>query len=274
MNVLLVKPPIRACRIEIGRHVPIGLAYLASALRAKGHTVTIFDALSFTEDNHIVDPLDYTAADSLKVTRHPRWKHLVHWGASWARLESAIRTVQPEVIGISCMFTPYYETAYEAARLARRTAPQAMIVFGGQHPTVAHQHAIQERAFDVIVRGEGEESLVEALEAWEKRESLDAVRGLAFFCRPDFCQCGSVPEKLHLTPPAPQVGDLDQLPMPAIDLIEFDRYDNSTTLITSRGCPFSCTFCTVHATVGKQFRADLQVPGSWRHLVAVADALD
>ena len=255
MQVLLVKPPIRACRIEIGRHVPIGLAYLASALREKGHQVAIFDALSFTEDNHIVDPRDYTAADHLKILRHPRWKYLVHWGAGWERLERCIRETQPEVIGISCMFTPYYETAYETARLARKAAPKALIVFGGQHPTVAHTHAIQEKAFDIIVRGEGEESLPAALAAYQNGESLASVKGLAFFCRPGLCDCGSSAERIHLTPTRPQVSDLDRLPMPATDLIEFSRYDDSTTLITSRGCPFSCTFCTVHATVGKQFRA-------------------
>jgi radical SAM superfamily enzyme YgiQ (UPF0313 family) len=255
MHIQLVKPPIRACRIEIGRHVPIGLAYLASVLRANGHTVSIFDALSFVEDNHIVSPRDYTSADAEKIRQHPRWKHLVHWGASWERLENTIRESRPDIVGISCMFTPYYETAYETARLVRRVAPQAITLFGGQHPTVAYHHAIQERAFDLIVRGEGEESIVAVLDAFQRGQDLTSVNGLTFFCRPGFCRCGDGPRKVHVSPPPVQVSDLDKLPMPATDLIDFGRYEDSTTLITSRGCPFSCTFCTVHATVGKKFRS-------------------
>jgi radical SAM superfamily enzyme YgiQ (UPF0313 family) len=255
MRVLLVKPPIRACRIEIGRHVPIGLAYLASALRDDGHEVAILDALSFTEDNHIVSPHDYTAADKLKIRHHPRWKHLVHWGASWQRLERHIRAAQPDVVGISCMFTPYYETAYQTARLVRRVVPKAFIVFGGQHPTVAHHHAIQERAFDLIVRGEGEQTLAAALAAYQAGENLTSINGLAFYCGAGLCSCDPPADKVHLTSPRANLEDLDILSIPATDLIDFSRYENATTLITSRGCPFSCTFCTVHATVGKKFRA-------------------
>ena len=150
MRVLLIKPSVRGFRVEIGRHVPIGPDYLASCLRDHGHDVTLFDALSFTEDNHVVDPADYTEADKLKLDRHPRWRHLVHWGASQDRLARAIEQADPQVVGISCMFTPYYESAYEAARLAREIAPDALAIFGGpfQHPVgvleiPAHQRGRQ-----------------------------------------------------------------------------------------------------------------------------------
>ncbi|KFZ76994.1 hypothetical protein ED92_38440 [Amycolatopsis sp. MJM2582] len=254
MRVLLVKPSVRGCRVEIGRHIPIGPAYLASCLRDRGHEVVLFDALSFTEDNHIVDPEAYTEVDRLKIARHPRWRHLVHWGASWERVGRAIQDAEPDVVGISCMFTPYYESAYETARLVRKMAPDALVIFGGQHPTVAHHHALQEPSFDVFVRGEAEFTLPSVLDAVGTGAPLTGIRGLVFRCQPRFCGCDLAGPGVHVTPAAPQVPDLDALPLPATDLLDFDRYERATTLITSRGCPFSCTFCTVHATVGKAFR--------------------
>ncbi|ANN18896.1 hypothetical protein SD37_26915 [Amycolatopsis orientalis] len=254
MRVLLIKPSVRGFRVEIERHVPIGPAYLAACLRDHGHEVSLFDALSFTEDNHVVDPADYTEADRLKLDRHPRWRYLVHWGASQDRLAKAIEQAAPQVVGISCMFTPYYESAYEAARLVREIAPDALVIFGGQHPTVAHHHALAEPAFDILVRGEGEHTLPRVLDAFVAGSPLTGIPGLVFRCDPRFCGCDRHGGGAHVTPAAAQVPDLDALPLPATDLLDFDRYARSTTLITSRGCPFSCTFCTVHATVGKAFR--------------------
>ncbi|WP_416901983.1 hypothetical protein [Micromonospora echinospora] len=60
VKVFLVKPPIRGCMVEIGRHVPIGLAYVSSALRAAGHETEIFDSLAYTEDNHVVPDAELT----------------------------------------------------------------------------------------------------------------------------------------------------------------------------------------------------------------------
>lgn len=127
-----------------------------------------------------------------------------------------------------------------------------LVIFGGQHPTVAHHHALTERSFDVLVRGEAEQTLPEVLDAFETGRPLTGIRGLVFRCDRRFCACGRA--GVHVTPAAAQVPDLDALPLPATDLLDFDRYDRATTLITSRGSPFSCTFCTVRATVGKAFR--------------------
>ncbi|ABD12725.1 Fe-S oxidoreductase [Frankia casuarinae] len=253
-RILLIKPPIRACMIEIGRHMPIGLAYLASRLRAAGMQVDIFDALANTEDNHVVDPADYTAADRAKVAAHPRWGHLVHWGARWDRLEQQLRRGY-DLVGVSCMFTPYYEPAYELGRLARRILPHARVVLGGQHPTVAFQHAMTEPAFDALVLGEAESNVVEIVQALLDGAPLTGLAGVAYRCGTGLCGCPPGGPGVHVQPRTEFLTDLDGLPLPAVNLLEMSSYDSTATLITSRGCPFSCSFCTVHATVGRKFRA-------------------
>ena len=64
---MLLKPPMRSCMIEIGRHMPIGLLYLASMLRDAGHTVEVFDSLAHIEDNHVVPPSELTQVDRVKI---------------------------------------------------------------------------------------------------------------------------------------------------------------------------------------------------------------
>lgn len=254
MKIILIKPPIHSFRVQIGRHAPIGLLYLAGELRGAGHEVEIFDALAHTGDNRIVSAASAGPAGRQKIARHPRMRHLVHWGADWDAMADAIRQASPDVIGISCMFTPYYETAYHAARLARELAPNAVILLGGSHPTVAYEHAVRETAFDAIILGEGERKFIKLLDCLESGAPITAVPGVVARCGPGRCDCPAGSTEIHVNDRTEWIDDLDSIAFPATDLVDFADYGSSGTLITSRGCPFSCSFCTVHATVGKRFR--------------------
>lgn len=254
MKIFLVKPPIRGCMVEIGRHVPIGLAYVSGALRAAGHETELFDSLAYTEDNHVVAESELSAIERGKLERHPRWRHIVHWGARRERIAAALAESGADVVGISCMFTPYYETAYDLARLAKQVLPDAKVVIGGQHGTVAFPHVLQVPEIDAVMLGEAESTTVALLDALSRGEPLTDLLGLAFRCGEGLCRCETTGGP-HIRPRAPFAPDLDALAPPAADQLDFARYGHAVTLITSRGCPFSCSFCTVHATVGKQFRA-------------------
>lgn len=252
--------------------MPIGLAYVSAALRSAGHETELFDALAYTEDNHVVPEAELTSIEQLKLDRHPRWQHVVHWGARWERVEAALAASCADVVGISCMFTPYYESSYEVARLAKRLLPGARVVMGGQHGTVAFEHVLDVPEIDVVMLGEAEGTIVTLIDAFSRGEALTDLLGIAFRCGEGLCRCktSDPPKSLlpmadespggsagnrHIRPRAPFEMDLDTLAPPAADQLDFTRYDDSVTLITSRGCPFSCSFCTVHATVGKTFRA-------------------
>jgi radical SAM superfamily enzyme YgiQ (UPF0313 family) len=240
--------------VEIGRHMPIGLAYLAAQLLQDGMDVEIFDSLAWTEDNHIVAPEDYTEVDRAKIAAHPRWRHLVHWGATWERIADKLRDGDYDVVGVSCMFTPYYEPAYQLARLVREILPSAKIVLGGQHPTVAHHHAMASEAFDALVLGEAEANVSAVVRTLFEGGNLLKQPGVAFRCNRGMCDCAEPADRVHIQPRAAFLQNLDGLARPAVELLDMTSYDGTATLITSRGCPFSCSFCTVHATVGKEFR--------------------
>src|ERR1043166_8733011 len=258
MKVFLIKPPIRGFLLEIGRHYPIGLAYLAGSLRAAGHEVSVFDALAQTDENYLVPPAEYSPRDRLKITRHPRWSQLLHWGARRETIARVIREAAPDVIGVSCMFSPFYETAYEVARLGREIWRDALILMGGQHPTVAAEKTLREcDAVDVAVLGEAEETLPAMLDRIRFERGLNGQDGIAFRCDGRFCSCREPSVPFHIEPRR-SWGDVERLPSPATDVVAFAPYGNVVTLITSRGCPFSCTFCTVHAMVGHRFRARSQ----------------
>lgn len=251
VKVLLIKPPHWGLYHEIGRHVPIGLAYLAAAGRGGGHEVAIIDALSFTEDNRVLAYDELSAPQRAKVDRHPTLRHVVHWGASWERLERAVREFGPDLVGLSLMYSPFYETGFRAAELVRRLLPAVPIVAGGSHATVAYRHVLAHPAFDYVVLGEGEvvfAALLDSLERGEKKPH--GLKGLAFRDHP-----GDRGHGVYANEDREWIDDLDALGHPAVDLLDFGRYEGTTTIITSRGCPFSCSFCTVHPTAGTRHRA-------------------
>ena len=218
MRVLLVEPPKKIWELMGGNCIspPLGLAYLAAALEQEGIEVDI---------------LDCNAS-----------------GVGWLGLEDFIREAQPDVIGTSAM-TPFFHRALGAARAAKRANPNTVTVLGGPHVTfTAEETLLEHPEVDVVVRGEGERTLVELVRRLEGQGDLATVRGIAF--RRD----GQVVQ----TPQPPPL-DVNALPLPAYHLLPMHKYvftvfGKFTTILASRGCPFRCTFCSEWRFWGGRWR--------------------
>lgn len=152
-----------------------------------------------------------------------------------------------DIVGISTI-TSTAPRAYEIADdLRERGIP---VVMGGAHPTFLPDEALEHA--DYVVRGEGEEAIVELLEALDEKQSLNSIAGLSYRENARVCHNPS----RELCP------DLDTHPSPDLSLIvgfgsgtrSFFRYNPIIPVVTSRGCPFSCRFCSVTTMFGRKYR--------------------
>jgi anaerobic magnesium-protoporphyrin IX monomethyl ester cyclase len=220
MKILLIDPPFGTEEIGGKRHsfagvlnvIPsLGLGYLAAVLEREGHDVRIRDGVS---------------------------------AAGWDDLAREAGTFGPDIVGISAT-TPTFKNAVKVASLLRVALPKAVFIAGGAHPAAAAEHAASTGAFDYLVIGEGEETLVELaryLDGKGAGRPAD-IPGLAFRRE----------NRIIFTQPRKRINDLDSLPLPARHLFPgLARYCPTPAsyrrlplahIITSRGCPYRCTFC-------------------------------
>jgi radical SAM superfamily enzyme YgiQ (UPF0313 family) len=217
MNVLLLRPDPGNERFGLGpffRVEPLGLEYVASALRGRGHEPTIVDL---------------------------RFGHRV---SSW------IRRTRPRVVGISCMHALEYDRVIETAREVRRASPEAFILVGG-HAAAAYPGPLEAPEIDAICADDGEEVVPAVVDALETGVPLGTVPALRV----------RGPGGWTATQPLEERTGLDEVPVPARDLVERDRGRYHCLLFkpvwlveTARGCPFRCNFCSVWQLYGRSFR--------------------
>jgi anaerobic magnesium-protoporphyrin IX monomethyl ester cyclase len=228
MKVLLINPPRQSEIIgnnpkmieeRRGHNPPLGLLYLAGYLeRHASHQVKILDAQ--------VEELSYEA------------------------LAGRLRQEQADVVGITAMTLTLLDVM-KTVSLAKAARPETTVVLGGPHVHLFPEETIRLPGVDALVLGEGEVALAELLEHWGDWSALSSIPGLVFRHN------GSVTS----TPPRPPLEDLDSIPFPARHLTPYTKYNSLlgagevvTTIFTSRGCPFRCSFCD-RPHLGKRFRA-------------------
>jgi anaerobic magnesium-protoporphyrin IX monomethyl ester cyclase len=222
MKIILINPPalkVESCSLLGITVPPLGLAYLAAVLEKEGHLVKIIDA-----------PV-------LKASLH--------------QVERELECNQPGMIGVTSTTPTIYE-ALSVIKVAKKVCPNAVTVLGGPHASFLASETLKGcRELDVTCRGEGEKTILELVRAVEQKESLSNVKGIVF-------RSG---ENIIETMPQPWIKDLDSLPFPARHLLPMDKYTilgkKSTigNIISSRGCPFYCTFCESSLLFGRMFRA-------------------
>lgn len=163
----------------------------------------------------------------------------------WDQLEKEIEKISPDVVAITAL-TPTIEQALQSARIAKNILPESTVILGGYHPTFTFKELLKNDFLDVIIIGEGEYTMLELIQALESGSELHQVNGIA---TRDF-----------VTPPRKIIEDLDNLPFPARHLLPMDQYKilniklPTGTMISGRGCPYQCSFCSSAAMHGKKLR--------------------
>jgi anaerobic magnesium-protoporphyrin IX monomethyl ester cyclase len=182
-----------------------------------------------------------------------------------ADLAPLIARFRPDMIGISCLSFSQ-EAFHEVARVGRSSAPTALIVGGGPYVSSLRLAVLKDPNVDVLVFDEGEPAFLELIEQLLQGAGYGDVRGIAFR------RNGGI----QMTQPQPLIENLDDLPIPAFDLVNFDAYTarnphldtggRFAPIVTSRGCPFKCVYC--HALHGKstRFRSADHVMAEIEHL--------
>ncbi len=168
-------------------------------------------------------------------------------------LALATRDFQPEIIGFSSL-TIEADNLHAFAALCKKLFPACAIIAGGPHPSSFGPRVVADRNIDYALAGEGEIAFLKFVAALEQGNRTPAISGLCYLGRDG--QIVSFPANQELA-------DLDRLPFPAWDLIDFSRYQDQRMaaigygkhagLFTSRGCPYQCTYC--HNIFAKRFRA-------------------
>lgn len=237
MKILLINPPFDYySRHQIFRE-PLSLAYLAAYLRKFGYSVEILDGV---------------AADA--VNKGKLW----HYGLSDPEVSRKVREFKPDVVGITCASSLRIFDVLKIARLIKKVDPGIKIIVGGVHPTIFPKDTVSNQEIDYVIIGEGEESLlqlIKTLESGNKKSKIN-VDGCAYKREGQIIENS----KLHF------IENLDTLPYPARDLLPMDYYfkkgtvlyglgqRKAATILTSRSCPYRCTFCSVNLIQGLKLR--------------------
>jgi anaerobic magnesium-protoporphyrin IX monomethyl ester cyclase len=183
-------------------------------------------------------------------------------------MQKIVRRFQPQVVCISCL--SYSEQIFHAlAKAVKDAEPGALIIGGGPYASSLRETILSDPNVDILVFDEGEATFNQLIQHLLDGGEYDDVAGIAFR------QEG----KIRTSPPRPLIENLDDLPIPAFDLVDFDSYGKFNPhldsggrfapIVTSRGCPFKCVYC--HALHGKstRFRSVDHVMMEIKHLYDV-----
>lgn len=226
----------------IASPLPLNLLYLASFLKSKGMDCKICELGVFNYGDAIKDGPEK-----------------IRCGLSDEKIVEIIKTEKPRIIGIGCVYTMHFWDIPAIARLIKKTDPSITVVLGGNHATIYANDILKEKSFDYVVRGEGEITFYELCTGLLSG-TLDPskVQGLSY---------RSADGSIKNNPDRSLIQNLDTLPLPDYSLIDVLKYANPVHrspyvmrfpvvgIMTSRGCPGRCVFCTVKAVWGRTWRS-------------------
>lgn len=216
MKITLIQPRVGHNPLYI--HEPLNLGYLASYLIENGYKdVDIHIGAFETDDNIIASSSD------------------------------------ADIVGFTAT-SPMMKHAKELARKINEANPKTAIIFGGSHPSVLTENTLRNENIDIVVRGEGEITMLKVVQAIEMGQPIDMIKGISH----------KKGEKIVHNPDRELIKDIDSIPFPARHLmyqkkfleIGYKKYgDCGAWIFSSRGCPYYCTYCASWRIWTRKWRA-------------------
>jgi anaerobic magnesium-protoporphyrin IX monomethyl ester cyclase len=200
---------------------PLGLAWIAAVLRENGY-----------RDVQIIDSVINSYSDE--------------------KIIEILQEQRPDIIGVSFGTQNRLQT-FQLMKKIKSVFPETPLVAGGPHPTLTADDMMRHiKVVDVIVRGEGEYTFLDLVKTIESKGDLSSVKGISYRAKKEI---------IH-NPPREPIADLDSLPFPARDLLPMDKYKQTipltdiscTSMLTARGCPYSCVYCSTAEQWGHRIR--------------------
>ena len=248
-RLMLIEPPFyrlyhdQFCLVKY----PLALGYLAgSAIKKTDWSVQAYNADFNTEKKNFVPENDYVTGEgfdrylsSLKDYSLPIWKEV----------RKSIEEYNPSVLGITVK-SQNFKSAIIIAKIAKKINPDIKILVGGAHSTMNGSKVFECDDIDFACIGEGENTIVELINALDKNKELNLVDGIMFRHN----------NKIINTKPRSYIQDLDSLEFPLTHapkiLKDFDKYPKQAFgyIFGSRGCPYACTFCESKAMWSRKVR--------------------
>lgn len=240
MRILLIQPPYtirhpgqRRCQ------PPLGLAYLAASLK-KRHQVRLLDCI----------------AEGFNIMENTG-SGFMRYGLGFKEISRRISSWSPDFVGVSSLFTSQAQNARAICSLVKNVNNRIKTVIGGAHPSAEPENEMSDRNVDFVVLGEGEEALSRLIYSIEEGGQLADIDAIAY-------RDGA---GVRVNAKKRFIHNLDSLDFPAWEMLPLETYwkinlahGNQTKgaaflpVITSRGCPNRCIFCSIHNLWGRNFR--------------------
>ena len=239
-KVLLIFPPVRLYR-ETMKLVfsPLGVAYIAAYVRNEVD-VRILDAAAEGFDHEIILDEDF-----------------IQFGLSIDEVKRRIADYKPDVVGVTCLFSSVFPVVREVCRAAKSVDPNILTITGGAYPTFMTEYCLEEESLDAVAKGEGELIMMEIIRARREGRPLSGIDGLGV----------KEDGRVVINPKTKWIDDLDTVSFPARDLLPMELYKKigvphsfsassraNAPLVTSRGCPAHCIYCSSTKFWGNRYR--------------------
>lgn len=240
IRIIFINPPLSLVRGHVATMLkfPLGFLYLATPLERDGFEVKILDTPLYYQT---ITPLD---------------ENTVRIGMPFDQIAAEIRSYAPQIIGVSCAYTMSEADSFAVIDHIKQHFPSVLLVVGGAHASANPGYVLRNRHIDLAVIGEGELTMLEIARRFRSGQPLQDIPGTALV------SSGQV----RINAPREYMTDLDEYGANwrLLDMAQYFAHPsnssatmrrNAVDLVTSRGCPGKCVFCSIHTVWGRKWRA-------------------